>query len=73
MSKRKRASKPDPDESPDEASAKDDMVHVSPDMLAGSPDVFSGKQTEAEPAWEPVQPAEASSTPTPPEPGSRRI
>ncbi len=68
MSKRKRASKPDPDESPDDASAKDDMVHVSSDMLAGSPDVFSGRQTQAEPAEEPVRPGEASSTPTPPEP-----
>jgi len=68
MSKRKSASKPDPDESPDDASAKDDMVHVSSDMLAGSPDIFSGKQTESEPPDEPVQPAEASSTPTPSEP-----
>jgi len=68
MSKRKRASNPDPDESPDDASAKDDMVHVSSDMLAGSPDVFSGRQTQAEPAEEPVRPGEASSTPTPPEP-----
>src|SRR6266851_266279 len=68
MSKRKRASKPDPDESPDDASAKDDMVHVSSDMLGGSPDVFSGRQTQAEPAEEPVRPGEASSTPTPPEP-----
>jgi uncharacterized membrane protein YiaA len=68
MSKRKRASKPDPDESPDDASAKDDMVHVSSDMLAGSPDIFSGKQTEAEPSEEPVQPTEAGSPPTPSEP-----
>ncbi len=68
MSKRKRASKPDPDESPDDASAKDDMVHVSSDMLGGSPDVFSGRQTQAEPAEERVRPGEASSTPTPPEP-----
>jgi len=62
MSKRKRASNPDPDESPDDAGAKDDMVHVSSDMLAGSPDVFSGKKTEAEPAEDAVQPAEAGAT-----------
>ncbi len=68
MSKRKRASKPDPDESPDDASAKDDMVHVSSDMLAGSSDTFSRKKTEAEPAEEPLQPTEAGTMPTPSEP-----
>jgi hypothetical protein len=48
MSKRKRASKPAPDESGDDASAKDDMVHVTPDLLAGSPDIFASKKKPAE-------------------------
>ena len=75
MTKRKRPSKPDPDESTDDASAKDDMVHVTPDMLAGSPDIFAGKKPEAdeatagepEPEWSPVEPTEASTTLTPTE------
>src|SRR5579864_8003712 len=57
MTKRKRASKP-ADESTDDASVKEDMVHVTPDLLAGSPDVFAGKKsaqpaTNAEPEPEP--------------------
>jgi hypothetical protein len=77
MSKRKRASSPEPDESADDSSVKDDMVHVSPDLLAGSPDIFSGKRSEepaqAEPEPEPephetpVEPAEADTTPNPSE------
>jgi len=57
MTKRKRSSKP-ADESTDDASVKEDMVHVTPDLLAGSPDVFAGKKsaqpaTTAEPEPEP--------------------
>ena len=74
MSKRKRASRPEPDESPDEASATDDMVHVSSDMLSGSPEIFAGKKAEQEPAEAPVeeqvQPTEASTTLTPAEPAA---
>src|SRR5438045_7115430 len=77
MSKRKRASKPEPDESTDDTAVKDDMVHVTPDLLAGSPDIFAGKKTEssegaaAEPeaelsapevVSEPIAPTEASTT-----------
>ena len=70
MSKRKRPSQPDPDESTDDSSAKDDMVHVTPDLLAGSPDIFAGKKgaPEPEPVPEPevheppVEPAEAGTT-----------
>lgn len=68
MSKRKRASKPDPDESTDDASVKDDMVHVTSDLLAGSPDIFAARKAD-EPAEEPsvqepppAEPAEASPT-----------
>ena len=75
MSKRKRASRPDPDESSDDTSAKDDMVHVTPDLLAGSPDIFAGKKVEAdeatveepEPEESPVEPTEAGTTLTPTE------
>ena len=75
MTKRKRPSKPDPDESTDDTSAKDDMVHVTPDMLAGSPDIFAGKKPEAdeatagepEPEWSPVEPTEAGTSLTPTE------
>jgi hypothetical protein len=62
MSKRKRAPKPPADESTDDASVKDDMVHVAPDLLAGSPDVFAGKKAEdasaetAEPAADTAEP-----------------
>ena len=44
MSKRKRGPRPTPDESTDDASVKDDMVHVTPDLLAGSPDIFASKK-----------------------------
>ena len=61
MSKRKRAPKP-ADDSTDDASVKDDMVHVTPDLLAGSPDVFAGKKA----AEAPSEAAEASAeTPEP--------
>jgi hypothetical protein len=46
MSKRKRAPKRGPDEPTDDASVKEDMVHVNPDLLAGSPDIFADKKTE---------------------------
>ncbi len=46
MSKRKRAPRPPADETTDDASVKDDMVHVTPDLLAGSPDIFAGGKTE---------------------------
>ena len=49
MSKRKRVSKPE-SESSDDASVKEDMVHVTPDLLAGSPDIFAGKKAASEPA-----------------------
>jgi hypothetical protein len=58
MSKRKRAPKPPADESTDDASVKEDMVHVSPDLLAGSPDIFAGKKAEDAPAETPEFPAE---------------
>jgi hypothetical protein len=59
MSKRKRAPKPASDETTDDASAKEDMVHVTPDLLAGSPDIFADKKPDdAEP--------ESSETPEPP-------
>src|SRR5438132_13629757 len=44
MSKRKRAPKPSPDDSTDDASVKDDMVHVNPDLLSGSPDIFASRK-----------------------------
>ena len=70
MSKRKRVSKPE-SESSDDASVKEDMVHVTPDLLAGSPDIFAGKKVASEPAAsehaemppvesEPLAPTEAS-------------
>ena len=92
MSKRKRASlgktpgtqpSPEGDEATDDASVKDDMVHVTPDMLAGSPDIFAGKRADTGQApefvSEPIdesapaeptepEPPEASTTLTPPEP-----
>jgi len=83
MSKRKRASKPEPDEPTEDAAVKDDMVHVTPDLLAGSPDIFAGKRSgaldaaeaPAEPAHEaietpepsPIEPTEASTTVSPSE------
>jgi hypothetical protein len=76
MSKRKRVARPDPDESSSEdASVKDDMVHVTPDLLAGSPDIFAGKRSSADmsagahemPAVEtpPLAATEASTAPAP--------
>src|SRR5438132_9889894 len=90
MSKRKRASlgkipgtpspSPEGDEATDDASVKENMVHVTPDLLAGSPDIFAGKKAETshepevvsepiieEPAPFEPEPAEASTTLTPPE------
>lgn len=55
MSKRKRAGKPAGDESAEDASVKEDMVHVTPDLLAGSPDIFAGRKARPESA----APAEA--------------
>jgi len=80
MSKRKRvpkstddsASKPAADDSGDDASVKDDMVHVTPDLLAGSPDIFApqgGSSSRAERADEPVaETPEVASEPFPAEP-----
>jgi hypothetical protein len=68
MSKRKRPPKPGPDESTDDSSVKDDMVHVTADLLAGSPDIFAGKPTTTVPTAEPelhespAEPTEASTT-----------
>lgn len=72
MSKRKRAPKLPADESTDDASVKDDMVHVTPDLLAGSPDVFAGKKTEVRPGEaEPAPPDRAEQAqPAAPEPGA---
>src|SRR5712691_846125 len=93
MSKRKRASlgktpgtapsSAEGDEATDDASVRDNMVHVTPDLLAGSPDIFAGKKAETSEApefvSEPIdesapaeptepEPPEASTTLTPPEP-----
>lgn len=72
MSKRKRTPKPPADDSSDDASVKDDMVHVTPDLLSGSPDIFAGKKAAdaapAAPADEPaaiVEPAEADTAAAP--------
>lgn len=68
MSKRKRSSTPEPDEPTDDASVKDDMVHVTSDMLSGSPDIFAGKKAdratepEPEPHEAPFEPTEARTT-----------
>ena len=62
MSKRKRASRPEPDEAGDDAGAKDDMVHVTSDLLAGSPDIFAGKKSAEEPPAEEVTPPPAAAT-----------
>lgn len=64
MSKRKRAPKPTPDESTDDASVKEDMVHVTPDLLAGSPDIFASKKAggEEEETTETPEAAVASET-----------
>jgi hypothetical protein len=61
MSKRKRKTAAESgtgDDSSDDATVKDDMVHVSSDMLAGSPDIFSSRRDETPPVEEP--PAAAS-------------
>ena len=60
MSKRKRAPKPPADESTDDATVKDDMVHVTPDLLAGSPDVFADKKAADSPSETAEPPAETS-------------
>src|SRR5438094_1091374 len=68
MSKRKRSSTPEPDEPTDDASVKDDMVHVTSDMLSGSLDIFDGKkgdratEPEPEPDQAPLEPTEARTT-----------
>jgi hypothetical protein len=65
MSKRKRAPKVPADESTDDASVKDDMVHVTPDMLAGSPDIFAETKSAGAPPPEPTEqpPGEAPDEP----------
>jgi hypothetical protein len=76
MSKRKRAPKQQPaDDSTDDASMKDDMVHVTPDLLAGGPDIFAAKKTADAPADESAaeavpetEPAAAEDEPPPPAP-----
>jgi len=72
MSKRKRAAKSPADEPTDDASVKEDMVHVTPDMLAGSPDVFAGKKAEDAPAEmaEPAAEAPEPAVEEPPEPAA---
>ncbi len=79
MSKRKRASlgktsssadNPPVEESTDDASVKEDMVHVTPDLLAGSPDIFaSGKGSSPaaiEPSAEEATPVEPATEAAPP-------
>lgn len=63
MSKRKRAPKPADDDSSDDASDKEDMVHVTPDLLAGSPDIFAGKKASAASPVEPASAAASTETP----------
>ena len=70
MSKRKRTPKPGGDEATDDASVKEDMVHVTPDLLAGTPDVFAEKKPEEtarepEASTEPAEPAEPAAEETP--------
>ena len=60
MGKRKREPKPPEDDSGDDATAKDDMVHVTSDLLAGGPEIFAGKKTA--PAPEPASPPPAEET-----------
>ena len=61
MSKRKRASsRPADDDSSDDTSVKDDMVHVTPDLLAGSPDIFASKKPDV--STDPIEPTAASTT-----------
>jgi hypothetical protein len=74
MSKRKRAPRPLSGDATDDASVKDDMVHVTPDLLAGSPDIFAARKPENGPreatteAAEPVR-EDASGAPQPTEAG----
>jgi hypothetical protein len=74
MSKRKRAPKPAGDEPTDDASVKEDMVHVTPDLLAGSPDIWAGNTkgglapAEETPAAQPEPAAAEEPTPAPAEP-----
>ena len=77
MSKRKRASigktpttpsgEGGAEDTADDTTVKDDMVHVTPDLLAGSPDIFAGKKSEG------GDPAEADTEPSEPEPTSGPI
>jgi hypothetical protein len=60
MSKRKRAGKPASEDSTDDASVKDDMVHVTADLLAGGPEIFAGKKTPVEPETAPSEQASES-------------
>ena len=62
MSKRKRTSKSPDDEPTDDATSKEDMVHVTSDLLSGSPDIFAAKKTDDEPA-QPVESAPAEQEP----------
>src|SRR5947207_16021519 len=65
MTKRKRAPKPAPDESTDDAAPKDDMVHVTSDLLAGGPDIFAAKKSTAEPAVAAAEPELEPEAPMP--------
>ena len=60
MSKRKRTTKASGDEPTDDASVKEDMVHVTSDLLAGSPDVFAEKKSEPVEAGSQEEPTAAS-------------
>lgn len=76
MSKRKRSAKPS-DESSEDESAKDDMVHVTPDLLAGGPDIFAGKKQD-EPSIEAAEPEaepepEPETEPQPPAPAAIEV
>jgi hypothetical protein len=67
MSKRKRkpaAESGNGEDSADDTTVKDDMVHVSSDMLAGSPDIFSSKRSETPAVEESSTPAEEPSPAT---------
>ena len=71
MSKRKRAPKPPAEDSSDDDSTKDDMVHVTPDLLSGGSDMFSARKAgepEAGAEAEAAPPTEADPEPAVPEP-----
>lgn len=71
MSKRKRAPKDPADESSDDTSVKEDMVHVTSDLLSGSPDIFAAKKAgdaPAEPAESEASEPAAVEPPSEPEP-----